>query len=397
MNTQIKQKTNSFDTINLTIPGDVINRNTSNYFSNLKVNEETEELMLENHGDCQQIKFNRDKKKHLGLGHCIYVPHRNIYDISISAKILREKYPIGITKETIYDVIKALENYGIGDIEPEAFIEQGEIRTLDNTFNIKIDDFQNTKSIYDMFDALSLVAISGAKGKMKTYDADGSEFGEINGVVFGKDTRKNQSITFYYKPDEAFSQRGDKRENHKEVIMRKYGMDSREFFSAFDNTIRAELRLTSQDLMKNSFNLPRKRNSNVVLRDILNSKTNAMLYKFNDYVNERQTELGMKRIIDKQLKVELYKVNGYGKKMDLSLRLWGGHLNDVIEMTNGDKKKVCDYASKVFYDGVSLNTDMRRKVNVLIQIWKQKDKSNLEIMDYIGKYKEITKKIKHLV
>jgi hypothetical protein len=118
MNTQITQKTNSFDTINLTIPGDVINRNTSNYFSNLKVNEETEQLMLENHGDCQQIKFNRDKKKHLGLGHCIYVPHRNIYDISISAKILREKYPIGITKETIYDVIQALENYGIGDIEP---------------------------------------------------------------------------------------------------------------------------------------------------------------------------------------------------------------------------------------------------------------------------------------
>jgi putative component of toxin-antitoxin plasmid stabilization module len=88
MNTQITQKTNSFDTINLTIPGDVINRNTSNYFSNLKVNEETEELMLENHGDCQQIKFNRDKKKHLGLGHCIYVPHRNIYDISILCAVL---------------------------------------------------------------------------------------------------------------------------------------------------------------------------------------------------------------------------------------------------------------------------------------------------------------------
>jgi hypothetical protein len=179
--------------------------------------------------------------------------------------------------------------------------------------------------------------------------------------------------------------------------MRKYGMDSREFFSAFDNTIRAELRLTSQDLMKNSFNLPRKRNNNVVLRDVLNSKTNAMLYKFNDFVSERQTEMGMKRMIKEQMKVQLYKGNGYSKKMELSLVLWGGHLNDVIEMTQGDKKKVCDYASKVYYDGVSLNTDMRRKINTLIQIWKQKDKSNLEIMDYIGKYKEITKKIKHLV
>ena len=123
MKTQITQKVNSFDTLNLTIPGGVINRTKCNYSSDLQVNEETMEIMNKNYGeDAEQIKFNRDKKKHLGLGHCIYVPHRDIYDISISAKILRDKYPIGITRETIYDVIQELENYGITFTEKHSII-----------------------------------------------------------------------------------------------------------------------------------------------------------------------------------------------------------------------------------------------------------------------------------
>lgn len=399
MQTQIKQKTNSFDTINLTIPGDVINRNPKNYSYELKVNEETNELMEENYGDCQQLKFIRDKKNHLGLGHCIYVPHRKIYDISISAKILRNKYPTGITKETIYDVIHALENYGIGDIEEEAFIELGEIRTCDNTFNIPLDDFVNSKSVYQTFDALSSISAYGLKQKMKTFDADGTEFGDINGVVFGKNTRKNQSITFYYKIDEAFSQRGDKRENHKEVIMRKYGMESNDFFSAFEQTIRAELRLTSQELIKKSYNLQKGTRNNVVLKDILYSKSNAMLKKFNEYVSQKQTEKGM-LIIEKRNRIKnalFGEIKGKPTKQEMALRLWANAIYDYIEMTDGDYKATCAYVNNEWYNGTGLNNSMYEKIQILCKLYQNRNKPDGELGVLVRRYKEINKKIKQLV
>ena len=294
MTTQITQKVNSFDTIHFSIPEDVINRNKSNFSVEYKVNEETMELLEKDYSGLTQIHFIKNKN-HLGLGHCTYVPHRNIYDVKISAKILREKYPTGITKDTIYDVINALEKYGIGVIEPEAFIERAEIRTCDNTFNIPVDNFTGEESIYECFSALSAFAVRGRKQKMNTFEADGVKNKEINGVVFGKNTRQNQSLTFYYKVDEAFANPEDKRNNPEPVIMRKFGMDYKEFFAYFENKIRAELRLTSQVLMKNSFNLPKKTRNNVVLKDLLYSKSNAMLKKFNEYVSERQTEIQMKK------------------------------------------------------------------------------------------------------
>ena len=400
MNTQIKQKVNSFDTINLTIPGDVINRDARNYSYDLKVNEETDELMQDNYGDCKQYKFIRDKKNHLGLGHCIYVPHRNIYDISISAKILKNKYPIGITKETIYVVIQALENYGIGDIEEKAFVELGEIRTCDNTFNIPVDNFENQKSIYQTFDALSSISAFGLKQKMKTFDADGEEFGDINGVVFKKDTRSNQQITFYYKIDEAFSQRGDKREHHQEVIMRKYGMESNEFFSAFEKTIRAELRLTSQDLMKKSFNLQKGPRNNVVLKDILESKSNAMLKKFNEFVSQKQTEKGMLQIEKRRrIKNALFGRDNFEKptKQEMALRLWANAIYDYIEMTDGNYKAICAYVNNEFYNGTGLNNSMYEKIQILCKLYQNRDKEDIELGVLVKRYKEINKKIKELV
>lgn len=399
MKTQTTQKVNSFDTINLTIPGDVINRNKSNYNYDLKVNEATEELMLERYGECQQLKFNRDKKNHLGLGHCIYVPHRDIYDISISAKILRNKYPIGITKNTIYDVIQALEKYGIGEIEEEAFIGLGEIRTLDNTFNIPINNYESKKEITETLSALAAISVQGIKTKLKTYQADGEEFANINGVVLTKDTRKNQSITFYYKPDEAFSQRGDKRENHKEVIERKYGMDSAEFFLQFDNTIRAELRLTSQVMIKKSFNLPIATRNNVKLKDVLESKSNAMLYKFNDFVSHLQSEKVMKRLEKTASVKSKYLSDREVDKKSTSLFLWANLLNDLIVETDGNNKVVSDYVKKQVYGNanLTLSDTIKDTIKTLITIHKTRGIEEYEIGTYITRYREITNKIKELV
>ena len=400
MKTQITQKVNSFDTLNLTIPGDVINRTKRNYSSDLQVNEETMEIMNERYGaDAEQIKFNRDKKKHLGLGHCIYVPHRDIYDISISAKILRDKYPIGITRETIYDVIQELENYGIGDIEPEAFIKHGEIRSMDNTFNIEIDNCESDKDIYQMFDAISCISAVGIKQKIRTFEADGTEFGNINGVVIKKDTKQNQQITFYYKIDEAFSGRGNSRNNAKEVISRKYGMNVDDFYRAFQKSIRVELRLQSQVLLKKAFNLPNSTRDNVVLSQLLNSKSNAMLKKFDEFVSHKQTEKGMLAIEKKRTikNVMLSKPTGSGDKMDIQLRLWATALYDIIEMTDGDYKTLCTYVRNEWYNGKTLNNASYEKIQILVKLYQNRNKNNDELGVLVKKYKEMTKKIKQLV
>ncbi len=398
MNTQTTQKVNSFDTLHLTIPGDIINRNKSNFNQSFRVNEETMELLDEKYEGLTQIHFSKDKT-HLGLGHCTYVPHREIYDIKISAKILRDKYPIGITKETIYNVIDTLEEYGIGDIEKEAFVKYAEIRTCDNTFNIPVDNFINQQTIYETFESLSAISVQGVKQKMNTFEADGSKNGDINGVVFGKNTRKNQSITFYYKVDEAFCNPEDKRENAKEVIMRKYGMDYRDFFQYFDDKIRAELRLTSQELIKKSFNLRKGTRDNVVLHDILESKSNAMLKKFNEYVSHKQSEIQMKRLERNKMLKDKYTISPKIDKKEVSIILWGNMLNDIIESTNGNYKIVSDYVKKQIYgDSTHVISDtIKETIHTLITIHNTKGKSNKEVGAYINRYREITKKIKQLV
>ena len=398
MTTQIKQKVNSFDTIHLSIPEDIINRHKSNFSVEYKVNEETMELLEKDYSGLTQIHFIKNKN-HLGLGHCTYVPHRNIYDVKISAKILREKYPTGITKNTIYDVINALEKYGIGDIEPEAFIERAEIRTCDNTFNIPVDNFTGEESIYECFSALSAFAVRGRKQKMNTFEADGVKNKEINGVVFGKNTRQNQSLTFYYKVDEAFANPEDNRNKPESVIMRKYGMDYKEFFAYFENKIRAELRLTSQVLMKNSFNLPKKTRNNVVLKDILYSKSNAMLKKFNEYVSERQTEIQMK----KREKEEII-LNTYCPEKDIFdenerlLYMWGVMLHDVIKASDGDVNYVLNYVRKKmkYKDGRISDTHLE-KIQTLLNLYRIKKNKIYEVGVYINRYREINKKIKELV
>ena len=61
MNTQTTQKVNSFDTLHLTIPGDIINRNKSNFNQSFRVNEETMELLDEKYEGLTQIHFSKDK------------------------------------------------------------------------------------------------------------------------------------------------------------------------------------------------------------------------------------------------------------------------------------------------------------------------------------------------
>jgi hypothetical protein len=379
---------NQFDTLRIKIPTSSFrNIDFSKFNKKLTVNVDTGEI---ENGLAGENLWLNDKGE--GLNTFTIVPHLELVDCSISAKILREDYYKGITLNTFEKVFHSIIDRGIcEDIDPTNFIEKSQVLRADNTFNIKVNG--NTA---DYYDALELVASKGRLGKIDTY-VEGSS---CTGIVLGKNTKKLQKITIYNKLEEAKAVSYSSKYlgvPFGEMIEREYGMKHKDFVEYFSERLRVELRVSDFDKLRKLYTSKRK--GDVFLDDLLTSKNNAILYQYNQMVSERDSKTAIDFLNMMLEDKHNYKADSFSSAANWSL------LKDFVYHFKGDENRVIEKIRKLYYkndDGTlkkispSVKDDIIRFCSEYRQNQKRARKGELFSSNLTEKYKEIEKQIKEL-
>jgi len=379
---------NQFDTLRIKIPTSSFrNIDFSKFNKKLSVNVETGEI---ENGLASENLWLNDKGG--GLNTFTIVPHLEVVDCSISAKILREDYHKGITLNTFEKVFYSIIERGIcEDIDPTLFIEKSQVLRADNTFNIKVNG--NTA---DYYDALELVASKGRLGKIDTY-VEGSS---CTGIVLGKNTKKLQKITIYNKLEEAKAVSYSSKYlgvPFSEMVEREYGMKHKDFVEYFSERLRVELRVSDFDKLRKLYTSKRK--GDVFLDDLLTSKNNAILYQYHQMVSERDSKTAIDFLNMMLEDKHNYKADSFSSAANWSL------LKDFVYHFKGDENRVIEKIRKLYYkndDGSlkkispSVKDDIIRFCSEYRQNQKRAKKGELFSSNLTEKYKEIEKQIKEL-
>jgi hypothetical protein len=379
----------SFDTLKLKVPAECFtNINWGRFSVPTKHNASTLELVEE---PITQVLLD-SKSEIKGLNTFTYVPHLNLFDLQISAKILREDYYQGITKHNISKVCQTLtDNDIVSGVDISEFIQTAQVLKADNTFNIPIEEAM----IADYYDALSLVITQGTKGKIDVYGDRGDR---VNGVVVGKDTKVLQKITIYDKMEEARVKLKSSFGSFDDNVKREYGMEGQAFRDYFNNKLRIELRVNDFNKLRKFYTNRSK--GNVYLEDLLFSENNAILYQWNQFVSSTDTATAIK-FLDMSYQDKMnYKLEGYSASANFHyLKTW-------IEKFNGDEKIVTDKIKKLpYYDASNGKYKKMSKsvVNDIIRFCSEYRQNQLKSMrgelftsSLTNKFKEVDKKISNL-
>lgn len=378
----------SFDTLKLQIPADcfgTINWKrfiVPTYFNAASgiFNNDVEQVLLDT---SSEIK---------GLNTFTYVPKYDYFDFNISAKLLRENYYRGITKDTIPQVCKSLiDNDIVSDVDISEFIQRAKVLRADNTFNIEIEG----QFTADYYDALSLIITQGSKGKIDVYGEKGDR---VNGVVVGKDTKVLQKITIYDKIEEARVKLKSKLGSFETNIKNEYGMDAQSFRDYFNKKLRIELRVNDYEKLRKFYTNRSK--GEVYLYDLLFSENNAILYQWNQFVSSRDTATAIK-FLDMSYQDKMnYKLDGYSASANFH------YLKTFIEKFKGDEKIVTDKIKKLHYYDAATGKYKKMSKSVLNDIirfcseYKQNQlkalRGELFTSSLTAKFKEVDKKISNL-
>jgi hypothetical protein len=379
---------NQFDTLRIKIPTSSFrNIDFSKFNKKLTVNADTGEI---ENGLAGENLWLNDKGG--GLNTFTIVPHLEVVDCSISAKILKEDYYKGISLNTFNRVFHSIIDRGIcEDIDPTLFIEKSQVLRADNTFNIKVNG--NTA---DYYDALELVASKGRLGKIDTY-VEGSS---CTGIVLGKNTKKLQKITIYNKLEEAKAVSYSSKYlgvPFDKMVETEYGMKHKDFVEYFSERLRVELRVSDFDKLRKLYTSKRK--GDVFLDDLLTSKNNAILYQYNQMVSEKDSKTAIDFLNMMLEDKHNYKADSFSSAANWSL------LKDFVHHFKGDEQKVIEKIRKLYYkndDGTlkkispSVKDDIIRFCSEYRQNQKRARKGELFSSNLTEKYKEIEKQIKEL-
>jgi hypothetical protein len=372
-----------FDTIRIAVPEEAISKLDLSIYS------------IPSSKDASTGEDNYKGEKQLwlndvgqGLNYAKYVPSFKMVDIQISAKILREDYWQGIQSNTIEKVIDTLEKRMGCEIDQQHFIEKSVIRKCDNTFNLSVNN-----NLADYLEALELLVVQGTKYKMSVYN-DANVKSQINSVVVGKDTNFLQKITFYNKMEEATAVCGKMRGVYGENVEKEYGMKYDDFVSYFNNKIRCELKVSNFKQLRKFY--ANKTKGDVYLQEILSSKENAIEYQWNQFVNKKQTEIGLKAID------EMYMI----KKSYTDDFVKGGIYKQILpamEAYNGNADKVKEQVLKLFYSKTKskkISPSVATTIVELCAAYKQnklRAKNGSMFVNKLGdNFKELEKEIKKI-
>lgn len=372
-----------FDTIKLHIPEEAISKLDKSFY-HIPYNANAQSLISSAKGsDVQTILTDTGQ----GLNHAIHSSSKKIYDIQISAKILREDYWQGINLDNIEKVVNTIEKRMHCEIDTTHFIEKGHILKCDNTFNIPI-----TNNIEEYMEALDLLCVTGERAKMQVY-SDEQISSVINSVVIKGDTNFQQKLTFYNKLREAEAVcRKIKGNNYGEKVEKEYGMKYDDFVSYFNNKIRCELKITNWEQMRKFFT--NKKKGNVYLQEILLSKRNNIEYQWQRFVKEKDTKIGLQAIDEMYMIKKLY-------SSDFKEAAYAHMLKPVIEAYKGDEEKVKKDIKKLFYaDATRISPTILKtllKMCATYKIQNKRAKIGGLFVNKLGEnFKELEKQIKEI-
>jgi hypothetical protein len=371
-----------FDTIRLHIPEEAISKLDKSFY-HIPFTANAQTLIASSKGsDVQTILTDIGE----GLNYVKHSSSKKLYDIQISAKILRKDYWQGIQKNNIEKVVDTIEKRMHCEINTSQFIEQGKILKCDNTFNIPI-----TNDIEDYMEALELLVVQGTKAKLDVY-SDTNEKSLINSVVIGKNTSFLQKITFYNKLKEADAVCSKMPGIYAENIEKEYGMKYDDFVSYFNNKIRCELRVTKFDQLRKFYANNRK--GDVYLQDILLSKNNAIDYQWNQFVKRKDTEIAIKAIDEMYTIKKLY-------SSDFKVAAYANLLKPLIDAYNGDVSKVKRDVKKIYYpDATKISDTIADTIVDLCATYKKTKMSKKNGSMFVNKladnFKELEKQIKEI-
>jgi hypothetical protein len=382
---------NQFDSLRLKIPSNTFSKiDFSKFQRRIKVNAETGEI---NENDLSGENHWLEELGQ-GLNAFTYVPHLEIFDLQISAKILREDYYQGIKGTTIGKVFKSLEDRGIVDgIDANTFIEKSQVLRADNTFNIQLEG----EDTADYYEAIELIASKSKLGRVETF----SEGTTCTGIVLGKNTRKLQKITIYNKIEEAKAILGTPKYagySLPQMIEKEYGMKYPAFNSYFSSKMRVELRVNDFDKLRKFYT--EKRKGEVMLEDLLLSKKNAILYQYQPIVSERDSKTDMDFLNMSLEEKEWYKLKTFSSAANWAL------LKEFVFHFNGDEQKVLDKIRKLYYKdeitgelkkvSPSVREDVIRFCTDYKSNKKKQQKGELFSKNITEKYKSFETEIKSL-
>jgi hypothetical protein len=372
-----------FDTIRIAVPEEAISKLDLSIYS------------IPSSKDASTGKDNYKGEKQFwlndigqGLNYAKIVPKFKMVDLQISAKILREDYWQGIQANSIEKVIDTLEKRMGCEIDQQQFIEKSVIRRCDNTFNLPVDN-----NLTDYLEALELLVVQGSKYKMDVY-SDANIKSQINSIVVGKNTNFQQKITFYNKMEEANAVCGKMRGIYGENVEKEYGMKYDDFVSYFNNKIRCELKVSNFKQLRKFY--ANKTKGDVYLQEILSSKENAIEYQWNQFVNKKQTEIGLKAID------EMYMI----KKSYTDDFVKGGIYKQILpamEAYDGNADKVKEQVLKLFYSKTKskkISPSVATTIVELCAAYKQnklRAKNGSMFVNKLGdNFKELEKEIKKI-
>lgn len=379
---------NQFDTLRIKIPSSTFrNLDFSKFHKQIKVNADTGEIDTGLAGENYWLNETGG-----GLNTFTYIPHLEMIDCSISAKILREDYYKGIQISTMEKVFYNILERGIcEELDPSQFIEKGQVLRADNTFNIKVSG-----DTADYYDALELVASKGRLGKIQTY----AEETVCTGVVLGKNTKKLQKITIYNKLEEAKAVSYSSKYlgmPFAQMVEKEYGMKHKDFVDFFSERLRVELRVSDFDKLRKFYTSKRK--GDVFLDDLLTSRNNAILYQYNQMVSEKDSRTAID-FLNMMLEDKInYKTDSFSSAANWAL------LKEFVHHFRGDEQKVIEKVRKLYYkndDGTlkkispSVKDDIIRFCSEYRQNVKKAKKGDLFSSNLTEKYKEIENQIKNL-
>lgn len=381
-------KEQQFDTIHLMVNADTIKPTKNKWYANVKIDPDTAEL-LEDYTGAEQMHWNGEAT---GISHVTFVPTRNLYDIRFSAKILGEDYAKGICNSTLPILEQKLLSAGFADnIDFNSFILDSSVRVCDNTFNIKLDE----PDLEHYLDALDLMAVGGKKTKKQAYKNDKSRGKNIESVVIGKNTQKLQKITFYDKIAEIRASVNMNNPKWENEVLKNYGAPFSKLHSDFAGTLRTELRVTNQAHIKKFFGINKGTKNNATFSDILDSKKNAILHQWTNFINYEISESVMKYLDKTMNEKKLMKTENW-----VEWTRWKAMEDWVIEF-NGDSIAVRDKIQKLFVGDKRMSKSIIDSIEKYCREYKrmklQAEKGTLVTQTYSTKYKEIRTKIKSLI
>lgn len=256
-------------------------------------------------GEAIRYKFSSSHP----LLHIIVTPKEYKASIEFSGKILGERYPELINRDTFQECIDRINRIGVLHLDPDPIIEGGEVIQCDVTADIELSDYSNLKTFI-------LQYLNSPKWAVRQYS------GGIGIEKNVKTSKYRRRLTIYDKEAEM------KLKQNSDFVAMLENRDEVEAY--FQNKTRLELNLTSMQAIRDTLNV-----SSTSITKVLEATSNPIRDIFNEAVCLPSDEKQVTNMRDFERMIVLQHFNFDIPKIKESIRGFykdGNGLNKVIKV-----------------------------------------------------------------